>query len=212
MPPGAQPPIATGLRQPLEHVQVDGQSRHILPPDNVEADSVRTSGVHPCTQCCGCGRPRWRPPCLCLAAAVLSRVLPVLQARLLKSMMNDQGGGFEVEVQEDSNRAEATIKKCLYHTIFEKEQKPHLLQVCCCSQDAPWCAPHRCRCCCDTMRSYVSPKGGVKCPDKFKVPHFFLHACRFDGLESYKLKYSRPEWLGKGDGCCRVEIRTTAAS
>ena len=54
-------------------------------------------------------------------------------------MMSDQGGGFEVDVQEDTNKAEATIKKCLYHTIFEKEEKPHLLQVCCCSQDAPWC-------------------------------------------------------------------------
>jgi hypothetical protein len=65
----------------------------------------------------------------------------LLQARLLKSMMHDQGGGFEVEVQEDTDRAEATIKKCLYHTIFEQEQKSQLLQVCCCSQDAPWCEP-----------------------------------------------------------------------
>lgn len=62
-----------------------------------------------------------------------------MQARLLKSMMGDQGGGFEVEVLEEKHRAQATIKKCLYHTIFEQEQKPHLLKVCCCSQDASWC-------------------------------------------------------------------------
>jgi hypothetical protein len=39
-----------------------------------------------------------------------------------------------------------------------------------------------------------------------------VDTCRFDGLESYKLQYSRPEWLGKGDSCCRVEIRTITTS
>lgn len=64
----------------------------------------------------------------------------LLQKRLLNSMLGDQGDGFEAKYEESKDGAEATISRCLYHTIMQQEGKPHLLRVCCCSQDAAWCA------------------------------------------------------------------------
>jgi hypothetical protein len=82
----------------------------------------------------------------------------LLQKRLLNSLLGDQGGGFEAHLQEDERGAEATITKCLYHTIMKQEGKPHLLRVCCCSQDAPWCG-HTC-----SLLLLVGHTGGRRMP------------------------------------------------
>lgn len=62
------------------------------------------------------------------------------QSRLAKGLVNDLGDGYEASFEQDDDGCDISINKCLYKTILEDAGKPHLLKVCCCSQDASWCA------------------------------------------------------------------------
>lgn len=64
-----------------------------------------------------------------------------VQSRLAKGLVNDLGDGYEAKFEQNDDGCDVSISKCLYQTIMEDAGKQQLLKVCCCSQDASWCAP-----------------------------------------------------------------------
>ena len=58
-----------------------------------------------------------------------------------QGMQTDQGSAFESTFTRHSDGSELKVTKCPYNDILHAEGKPQLLSVCCCSQDASWCAP-----------------------------------------------------------------------
>ena len=56
-----------------------------------------------------------------------------------KGMLLDQGSAFESSMHERNSENEVNVSKCIYNDVLTDEGKPHLLSVCCCSQDAHWC-------------------------------------------------------------------------
>jgi hypothetical protein len=56
-----------------------------------------------------------------------------------EGMLADQGRAFESTFTRDDTSNELTVTKCPYNEVLGAEGKPHLLAVCCCSQDASWC-------------------------------------------------------------------------
>jgi hypothetical protein len=57
-----------------------------------------------------------------------------------RGMVADLGPGFDASHSEGARSSEIAVRRCLYNDILQDEGKPHLLGVCCCSQDASWCA------------------------------------------------------------------------
>ena len=55
-----------------------------------------------------------------------------------RALVMDLGSSFEAEVEQSERSTKATISRCLYHKVLAAEGVPHLVQVCCCSQDAVW--------------------------------------------------------------------------
>lgn len=60
-----------------------------------------------------------------------------------QGMQSDQGSAFESTFSRHDSGSELKVTKCPYNDILQAEGKPQLLSVCCCSQDASWCAPAR---------------------------------------------------------------------
>jgi hypothetical protein len=56
-----------------------------------------------------------------------------------RGMLLDQGNAFQSEFHEGGDGSELCVTKCIYNDILTAEEKPQLLAVCCCSQDASWC-------------------------------------------------------------------------
>jgi hypothetical protein len=64
----------------------------------------------------------------------------LLQARMQRGMLLDQGQAFESDFHEGTDASELKVSQCIYNDILREEGRPSLLAVCCCSQDASWCA------------------------------------------------------------------------
>jgi hypothetical protein len=62
-----------------------------------------------------------------------------MQARMQQGMLADQGQAFNSMFTRDETSNELVVTKCPYSEVLRAEGKPHLLAVCCCSQDASWC-------------------------------------------------------------------------
>jgi hypothetical protein len=62
-----------------------------------------------------------------------------MQARMQQGMLADQGQAFNSMFNRDETSNELVVTKCPYSEVLRAEGKPHLLAVCCCSQDASWC-------------------------------------------------------------------------
>lgn len=71
--------------------------------------------------------------------------MAAMQAHMQRVLLNDLGPSFQAQHTQTNVEAQTTITRCLYKDVFEREETPQLLQACCCSQDASWCALIACR-------------------------------------------------------------------